>query len=508
MRRMRRLIAPIAVVLATVASLAAQQAARSRAPRLWTDRALSTWALPIAGVNTIPRFYGEAEYYAARVDELRTYPMYLKDREPQGYREWMRAQGPKPLIEIGKGRTDAEWAAAGREVFDGMDLPENRTDDPRALAWIDDPSAAEREHALVVSQTGLIVSMRWVVDRDRKLKVTLGECSACHTRVLPDGREVLGAQGNLTFPVSVFGYIFERADEYLERQGPRATGIERTYRSYAVPWLKDDVHARFKTMSKEDRERVDGPPTAPGTFPRFNGSPYFTNHMPDLIGVKDRKYLDATATHRNRGPEDIARYGILVTDADDGAIGPHTFKSAAERKLHTRHSDDAMYALGKYIYSLEPPLNPNRPDDQTKRGEQIFARSGCASCHTPPTYTNNKLVAVDGFTGVAHPNAPPADDVMNVKLGLDPGLALRTRKGTGYYKVPSLKGLWYRDTLEHSGSIASLEEWFDPARLRIDYRSKGWNPPDVETRAIPGHTFGLTLAAEDKKALIAFLRTL
>ena len=114
--------------------------------------------------------------------------------------------------------------------------------------------------------------------------------------------------------------------------------------------------------------------------------------MPDLIGVKDRRYLDATATHRNRGPEDIARYGILVTDADDGAVGPYTFMSAAERKLHTRHSDDAMYALGKYIYALEPPPNPNRPDDQTKRGEQVFARSGCASCHTPPIYTNNKLV--------------------------------------------------------------------------------------------------------------------
>jgi hypothetical protein len=27
-----------------------------------------------------------------------------------------------------------------------------------------------------------------------------------------------------------------------------------------------------------------------------------------LIGVKDLRYLDATATHRNRGPEDIARY--------------------------------------------------------------------------------------------------------------------------------------------------------------------------------------------------------
>jgi hypothetical protein len=276
-----------------------------------------------------------------------------------------------------------------------------------------------------------------------------------------------------------------------------------------VPWLPDDVNARFKTMSKEEREHIDGSPTTPSTFARFNGSPFFTNHIPDLIGVADRKYLDATATHRNRGPEDIARYAILVTDADDGAIGPYTFKSEAERRLRSRHSDDAMFALGKYIYALKPPANPNRPSELSARGEQVFARSGCGTCHTPPLYTNNKLVPVDGFNPLDHPDSPSSGDVLiGARLGLDPGLATRTRKGTGYYKVPSLKGLWYRTTLEHSGSIASLEEWFDPARLRDDYVSKGWNPPDTKTRAIPGHAFGLGLPADDKRALIAFLRTI
>ena len=71
-----------------------------------------------------------------------------------------------------------------------------------------------------------------------------------------------------------------------------------------------------------------------------------------------------------------------------------------------------------------------------------------------------------------------------MRIGLDAGLALRTRKGTGYYRVPTLKGLWYRGPLEHSGSMASLEEWFDSARLRADYVPKGWNPPGTKTRAI------------------------
>jgi hypothetical protein len=505
---MRRIFAIAAAASAlTIATLLAQPDDRTGAPRLWTDQALAGWALPIAGVNATPTFYTEAEYYAAPIDELRTYPVYASGREPAGYRDWMRNQGPQPLIEIGKKRTDAEWVAAGREVFDGLDIAHNRTDDPRVFAWADDPNTVAREHALM-TKDGVIVSVRWVVDHDRKLKLTLGECGACHTRVMPDGSDISGAQGNLNFALSVFGTVFEHEAAVNKQLGRDRPEAEISYSLYAVPWLADDVNARFKTMSPEERGRIDGPPSAPSTFPRFNGSPYFTNHMPDLIGVKDRKYLDATATHRNRGVEDISRYGILVTDADDGALGPHVFQPDRVRKLQRRHSDDAWYAIGKYVYSLQPPPNPNRRDEVSSRGEQVFARAGCATCHTPPLYTNNKLVAAEGFVAPAHRQAPPAADVMKVKLGLDSGLTLRTRKGTGYYKVPSLRGVWYRTTLEHSGSIASLEEWFDPARLRDDYLSRGWNPPDVKSRAIPGHRFGLDLNPDDKRALIAFLRTL
>jgi len=87
-------------------------------------------------------------------------------------------------------------------------------------------------------------------------------------------------------------------------------------------------------------------------------------------------------------------------------------------------------------------------------------------------------------------------------------LALQTRKGTGYYKVPSLRGLWYRGLYENNGSIATLEDWFDPRRLRDDYVPSGWRGPGVEHRAVPGHEFGLDLSPDEKSALIAFLRTL
>lgn len=97
---------------------------------------------------------------------------------------------------------------------------------------------------------------------------------------------------------------------------------------------------------------------------------------------------------------------------------------------------------------------------------------------------------------------------MAVSIGTDANLTMNTRRGTGYYKVPSLEGVWYRGMFEHSGSVATLEDWFDSRRLRDDYVSTGFKGYGVTTRAVPGHEFGLKLAAEDKKALIAFLRTL
>ena len=99
-------------------------------------------------------------------------------------------------------------------------------------------------------------------------------------------------------------------------------------------------------------------------------------------------------------------------------------------------------------------------------------------------------------------------DILPTRIGVNPSYTLETHKGTGYYKVPSLKGVWYRGPFEHNGSVATLEDWFDPARLRADYVPTGYKGYDGKTRSVQGHRFGLDLKPEEKKALIAFLKTL
>ena len=99
-------------------------------------------------------------------------------------------------------------------------------------------------------------------------------------------------------------------------------------------------------------------------------------------------------------------------------------------------------------------------------------------------------------------------DIEPTVVGTDPALTMQTRRGTGYSKPPSLRGVWYRGPFEHNGSVATLEDWFDPKRLRPDYVPTGFKGFGMEHRAVPGHPFGLSLSPEDKRSLIAFLKTL
>src|SRR5262249_51500848 len=145
-------------------------------------------------------------------------------------------------------------------------------------------------------------------------------------------------------------------------------------------------------------------------------------------------------------------------------FGPHKILADRQRRIEWRVSDEALYALALYIYSLKPPPNPHRSDEKARAGQKLFEREGCAGCHTPPLYTNNKLTRADGFTPL--PAQPAYLDPMPLSVGTDPGLALKTRKGTGYYKVPSLRGVWYRGHYLHDASVASLEEMFDPDRVK------------------------------------------
>ena len=207
--------------------------------------------------------------------------------------------------------------------------------------------------------------------------------------------------------------------------------------------------------------------------------------------------MDATATHRLRGPEDVARYAAFISGIDPMEFGKYKILKPEQRRITLRYADEVLYAIGVYLMSLEPPRNPDSGSAALiTRGRQIFAHETCINCHVPPNYTSGKLTLADGYK--PPPDHPNQADIVNISVRTDPGLAMKTRKGTGFYKIPSLRGVWYRPLLLHDGSVASLEEMFDPDRLKPDHVPGGWIGPGLTKRAIPGQPFGLGLSTEDK----------
>jgi len=479
-------------------------------PRTWDDAAMATLEVPLADPVGSPKHAPADYYYKIPVRPIyKSYPIYAPGHEPPGYMDWLKQQEPQ-IIWDDKGhtpplKTEADWIKAGEIAFDspiaygftGYD------EEPKSL-YVRDP-AWYKHTGTPVTPEGVLPFYSYVIRHKGKVEIGVLACATCHTRVMPKGSVIKGAQGN--FP-------FDRAAAYEHRSVRNLDEARLGERFlYAAPWLEPTLPTHFAAMSVEAIAAVHEV-VPPGVIARHNSNPYYPPHVPDLIGVKDRHYLDATGLQLQSSIVGLMRYAALNQGADylasyDGfiPIGLPDFKKLPQPdQAGDRYSDEQLYALALYVYSLKPPPNPNKFDRLAQRGQKIFEREGCAGCHTPPLYTNNKLTLAEGFT--PPPGADQKYDILPLSVGTDPNLTLKTRRGTGYYKVPSLKGVWYRSMFGHSGWCAKLEDWFDPRRTRDDYVPTGFKPYGAKTYAVKGHSFGLDLSAEDKQALIAFLKTL
>jgi hypothetical protein len=91
----RRLLWGIAAVWVMACNGRAQQATPFRPviPKVWDEAALEDWATPVAGLNVRPAHISAAEYYSVPEYGLRSYPVYMPGREPEGYWEMLHTWG-------------------------------------------------------------------------------------------------------------------------------------------------------------------------------------------------------------------------------------------------------------------------------------------------------------------------------------------------------------------------------------------------------------------------------
>jgi len=473
-------------------------------PRTWADDATADFELPLADPAASPRHVSEAYYYRIPVRPIyESYPVYHPDREPPGYMERLEAVEPRLAFDAARLATKQDWVEAGFIVFEA---PIDFVSSGRLYSAIRDPEWY-RQLQVPVTTDGVLPFMRWVVRSKGEVELGVSSCAMCHTRVMPDGGVVRGAQGNFPDDRSFAWEMRQDANEATDKEAFLADTRAYLRRLYLAPWSRDDSNAQTQRMSIDEiATALEAIP--PGVCARQGSSLFFPPRIPDLIGLAERHYLDASGLVRHRSIGDVMRYAALNQGLDllSGYAGFRPGGALPDPESESRYSDEQLYALALYIYSLEPPENPNLIEALAKRGEEVFRENGCGGCHTPPLYTNNQLTPADGF--VVPDEHQDRFDVLGIPVGTDPTLTLTTRRGTGYYKVPSLKGVWYRGPFGHNGVAATLEDWFDPRRRDDDYVPSGFRGvKDVDVSA-GGHEFGLDLSASEREALIAFLKTL
>ena len=462
-------------------------AQRPSVPTTWDARELASFELPLVRADRSARHATPDYYYRLAVRPIyKSYPIYAPGHEPQGYMERLEQQEPEIAFEASTLQSDADWIAAGETVFDaplgyGATFKLTEVRDRHWYAYNQVP----------VTKDGVMPFSRYVVRKKGVVEVGSGSCVMCHARVMPDGTLLKGAQGN--FPADrIVGYNLRQQRAATDNPAALLVGVRLGQLTFfSMPWLTPDPIARVAAMSIDEiAGAYEAVPVGAST--RVNLSLFAPAQIPDLIGVRERRFLDHTGLVQQRSIADLMRYVAIVQGANAfDRFGDFLLVDPVpDPTKMDRYGDEQLYALARYLYSLRPPPNPNRPTAGAERGRRVFVREGCNACHTAPLYTSNTLTPVAGFS------VPDAHrqryGIIDRSVGTDPELALRTRKGTGYYKVPSLKGVWYRGPFHHAGAVKTLDEWFDPAR----------------PGRVPGHRFGLTLTPDERRALIAFIETL
>jgi Di-haem oxidoreductase, putative peroxidase len=472
-------------------------------PHAWSDASVAGYRLPLAGLGHAPKMVSGDRYYSLPEYNLKTYPVYTPEKEPKDYIEWLKQQSPQPLVDLTKLRTRADYIAAGREVFYGRELPRfSGSEDNFQL--IRDPKVIAA-YRLQTTREGVLLGLRYVVREKGKIELGTDTCAMCHAQVQADGTVIEGPP-NVHTPFGPLMASLTRRYAAISADFLEERRRKHMREDYRVPFLIPDPNLPVVDLPAEEIAALyEQNPL--GVHARTNTSLLFPVKIANLIGIKDEKFFDRTGTARQRDISDLMKYCGAIADVTDAlteyAPGPEGTMHLANMGLGKgikRTPDAMLYALAMYLYSLQPPANPNAVDAKAREGQKVFEKEKCAQCHA----TGNLTLAA-GYK-------PPAEvmkesGAMNLSVGTDPNLALKTRKGTGFYRIPNLRMLWLEAAFLHDGSIGTLEEYFDPARLKPDFRSSNWSPA-TKPHAVEGHQYGLQLKPADKAALIAYLKTL
>ncbi len=314
------------------------------------------------------------------------------------------------------------------------------------------------------------------------------------------------------------------------------------YRFALIPITRDALRRQEQQLAWMNRP--GWPDWGRGRDDPMNLTKYFMTSMPvdettgqaDFPSVWNLKIRKGEGLYLNWSCDTPAVRSVLIDSALGLGSAPDSTVPFDQLNWSLKRRDwflTRMEELDNFLSATPPPKYPFSVDGPlAAEGRKVYAQH-CADCHdVGGRYTNKPVPLAEIGTDVerVHTWTQGAADEANRRvkeMGIDRPNMVKIES----YQSPPLDGLWLRAPYLHNGSVPTLRDLLNPVAERpkifhrgydvydpvnvgfvttgFDTKRLGWKH-DVTERGNgnQGHTYGTTLPAAEKTALLEYLKTL
>jgi mono/diheme cytochrome c family protein len=388
-------------------------------------------------------------------------------------------------------------------------------------------------------------------------KVTVGfprvgiNCAICHTssvRLRPGAVPMIVPAGpaHQTAEQQYLRFLFACASDPRFTADTILAEIARNVRLSAM----DRMLYRFGIIPQTRRAILElqerngwmnrNPPWLRGRIDPFNPVKFGILEQPidQTIGNSDMQPVWNLQSHAGYafhwdGLNTDLREVVLSSALGDGATRKWVDRDFARWESTDPRSMSSLRRVQNFMSTVTPPKYPFAVDPTlAAAGAEIF-RGTCAACHGPGGPRIGTVIPIAEIGTDRHRLdmwTPASATAYNAYGEGHAWKFSHFRTGGGYVAVP-LDGLWLRAPYLHNGSVPSLTDMLTPPEARprgfwrgydvydpvkVGFVTSGadaqrigsWVDPALPGNSPQGHPFGTTLDAEQKHALIEFLKTL